>query len=77
MTVAITIAALVAILVAPMVVIWWCADMLGDDRKQWRRDKPGWWDRPVAGPGLRNSVRSIDDQSPSLVTEQRDVRRVR
>lgn len=47
-------------------------------RSEWRPDGAGaWWHRPLPAIGLRLSVRGIDDPSPSVVTEAKDVRRVR
>jgi len=54
--------------------------LLLSHRVNWSRHKgalPPWWDREIDGPGLRNSVRLIDEQPPAVMTEARDVRRVK
>ena len=43
-------------------------------RNGWYREQPDWWRRPIAGPGLRQSVRPIEDRPAAELVEIRDVR---
>jgi hypothetical protein len=43
-------------------------------RRQWRRERPSWWSRNVFGPGLRQSVRPIDERAQAEILEMRDPR---
>ena len=45
-------------------------------RRQWRRERPAWWSRNVFGPGLRQSVRPIDERAQAEILQIRDPRRV-
>ena len=45
-------------------------------RQQWRRERPAWWSRNVFGPGLRQSVRPIDERAQAEILQMRDPRLV-
>ena len=34
---------------------------MASHHRRWREEQPSWWGQPIDGPGLRQSVRSIDD----------------
>lgn len=46
-------------------------------RARWRLERPVWWTRNVFGPGLRQSVRHIDERAQAEILEVFDPRVVR
>lgn len=45
-------------------------------QRTWRTEQPTWWKRPIDSPGLRMSVRHVDDANPCEVISLTDPRMV-
>ena len=46
--------------------------MREEKRREW--PKPTWWQRPINGPGLRQSIRPICEPAPAQHLEAKDPR---